>query len=296
VPDTEPDSGTTAWEGGRYHEGVPYAAGRVLDIRTPPPTRLSAATAVPVVILLHGCCGDRSDLGKLSEAIVAANILVFTVDWAGMDADASFPANYEDIACAVGFARAHAHDLGGDPERVILAGWSDGAMAAAVVAAAADRFDGARCLAPGDPAPPLAVVGISGFYGWPLPVPDTYVTSRSSRLFGGGPEAAPENWAAATPYAWLALAPPTLLLVGTTDPLLEDARRYAEALDHAGRESRIVAMPPAGDQSLISPRTPEGRQVVEEIAALGRAATAGSTSGRGRGTTTGSDGDETWTQ
>lgn len=272
---TPPEAGlgpTAMTHTSRFHEAIPYAAGRALDVHAPFPEAGSTPAAAPVVVLLHGCCGDRSDLTKLSEALAAAQLVVFNVDWAGLDADASFPDTYEDVACAIGFARQHARDFGGDPKRVIVAGWSDGAMAAAAVAGAPGRLDAGGCLA--DVAPvagtvaPTAVVGIGGFYGWTVPVADTYVTSRAIRLFGGGPEEAGERWSAATPYTSLRSAPPTLLLVGTTDPLVADARRYAEALRDAGRPVRVVAIPPDGDQTLISPRTTEGRRVVTEIAAL----------------------------
>jgi acetyl esterase/lipase len=268
--DVEAGHPSTGSVSDRFSEDVPYATERLLDIHSPPPNGLTSPAAVPVVVLLHGCCGDRSDLGKLSEAIAAARLLVFNVDWAGMDADATFPANYEDVACAIRFARVHARDFGGDPDRIILAGWSDGAMAAAAVAAAGSTFEGPTCIEPEGSTAPVAVVGIGGFYGWPLPVPDTFVTPRTIRLFGGEPKAIPQNWAAATPFSWLASAPSTLLLVGATDPLRVDARRYADALHRAGRWARVVEIPPDGDQSLISPRTSEGRRVVSEIAAIAR--------------------------
>lgn len=261
--------------GGHLREGVRYAADRVLDIHAPSPPAAPDAAAVPVVVLLHGCCGDRSDLGKLAESLAAAQLVVLNADWAGLDADATFPGAYEDVACAVRFAHQHARELGGDPDRVVVAGWSDGAMAAAAVAAAPGGFEGAGCLADpaGDGPVPAAVVGIAGFYGWSVPVDDRYVTPRAARLFGGGPEQSAEHWRTATPYSRLSTAPPTLLLVGTTDPLLDDAERYADALRRAGRPVRLVAVPPDGDQTLISPRTSEGRRVVAQIAAVAAAPT-----------------------
>lgn len=265
-----PAAGT---EVGGFNEGVPYSRGRVLDVHVPTGTGTAASAPAPTVVLLHGCCGDRSDLGKLAEALAAARLVVFNADWAGLDADATFPTTYADVACAIGFARQHTGRFGGDPERLVVAGWSDGAMAAAAVAASGDTFAGDGCLADpeADAEPPLAVAGIGGFYGWTVPVDAVYATPRASRLFGGDPDTAAAGWEAATPYTWLRSAPPTLLLVGTTDPLLDDARRYEAALRGAGRQVRLVTLPPDGDQTLISPRTSEGRRVVAEIAALARA-------------------------
>ncbi|WP_448609192.1 alpha/beta hydrolase [Geodermatophilus sp. URMC 60] len=244
-----------------------HASGAVLDVHRPDGSR--ATTPTPVVVLLHGCCGDRADLTKLAEALARAGALVFNADWAGIDADARFPDAYEEAACAVRFARERASGLGGDPHRVILAGWSDGALVATVLAVAGDTFDPARCRYHAASAVPDAVVGIAGFYGWPVPVPDAYVTPRAERFFGGPPDALPQSWTWATPYAWLDGVPtlPAVLLAGIEDPLVDDARRYADELTRHGRPVRLVEVPAAGDQTLISPRTREGRIVVAEVLA-----------------------------
>jgi acetyl esterase/lipase len=244
-----------------------HARGVVLDIHRPDGS--GARTPAPVVVLLHGCCGDRADLTKLAEALARAGALVLNADWAGIGADSRFPDAYEEAACAVRFARERADGLGGDPRRVVLAGWSDGALVAAVLAAAGEWFDPARCRYPAASAVPDAVVGIAGFYGWPVPVPDAFVTPRAERFFGGPPDAVPQAWTWATPYAWLdgASTLPAVLLAGIEDPLLGDAQRYADELTRHGRPVRLVEVPAAGDQTLISPRTREGRIVVAEILA-----------------------------
>ena len=92
-------------------------------------------------------------------------------DWAGIKKAARFPDAYADVACAVRFARARAADFGGDPAAVTLLGWSDGAMASAVVAAAGDQLDRSQCLYPSASSVPDALIGVAGFYGWTLPVP-----------------------------------------------------------------------------------------------------------------------------
>lgn len=254
-----------------FLEGLPYVTGAALDVHLPPPAQNTAGSAPPTIVLVHGCCGDRSDLGKLAEALAESGAVVLNADWAGIDADARFPEAYEDVACAVRFAREQAAAFGGDPARVVLAGWSDGALVASVVAAGGDTFDARRCRHPDASARPDAVVGIAGFYGWPLPVPARYVTPRTQAFFGGPPTAAAEAWARATPYSWLGTgtAAPTVLLVGTTDPLVADARRYTAALQRAGSAVRLIELPPAGDQTLLSPRTREGRRVVAEVLGAG---------------------------
>ena len=83
---------------------------------------------------------------------------------------------------------------------------------------------------------------------------------------------APRAWHDATPYGWLRSALPNCvtLVVGITDPLVEDAKRYAAAVRGAGGEVRLVVAPSTGDQSMISPRVREGQITVREALAVGR--------------------------
>jgi acetyl esterase/lipase len=142
-------------------------------------------------------------------------------------------------------------------------------MAAAVVALAGDAFAPAGCAARG-PLPPLvALVGVAGFYGWPLPVPSTVDTPGGRAFLGGSPATAPRAWRAATPYAWLARPGPpcTTLLVARTDPLADDARRFSAALRAAGHAVQLDVLPSGGDPTLISPRSEEGKSTVRSILA-----------------------------
>lgn len=241
---------------------VRYTDRHVLDVNAP----RSPQRALPVVVLVHACCGDRADLGRLAETIAGAGAVTMNADWAGIKPGTRFPDAYAGVACAVRFARARAADYGGDPENVTLLGWADGAMVSAVVAARGDWFDRVRCRHPKPSAVPDAVVGVAGFYGWTLPVGQVYVNDRARAFLGGTPRTAPRAWHDATPYGWLNSAEPRCitLLVGATDPLLEDAERFAAALRGSGHAPRVVVAPAGGDQSMISPRTEEGLTTVRE--------------------------------
>jgi acetyl esterase/lipase len=254
-----------------------YARHRQLDVYGVPNGR----QGLPVIVMVHACCGDRADLGKLSEAIAAKGAIVMNADWAGIKNDARFPDAYADVACAVRFAKARAADFGGNPADVTLLGWSDGAMVSAVVAAAADRFDRSACLYPNESSVPNGLIGVAGFYGWTLPVPAIYVNDRARGFLGGTPAEAPRAWHDATPYGWLRSPSPSCrtLVVGITDPLVEDAKRYAAALRKAGHKVRLVVAPSKGDQSMISPRTREGQITVREALSVGRPCRVGAVSG-----------------
>jgi acetyl esterase/lipase len=253
-------------------QSVPFSSRHALDIYRPPGTQ----AALPVVVMAHGCCGDRADLSLVSAAVAGAGALVFNPDWGGLRPGSTFPQAYAEVACAVRFAHAEARRYGGDRANVTLLGWSDGAMVGAVVAAAGRRFAPVGCLAPREGPIPDAFVGIAGFYGWRLPVDPVYVNDRAVAFFGGTPASAPQAWRDATPYAWLGSRTPrcVTLVVGAADPLLAQARRYALAMRGAGHRVRFVVAEPAGDQSLLSSRTEEGRTTVHEAVAAGRSCAA----------------------
>lgn len=246
--------------------GVVFAVGRALDVYRPDPP--PPAGGLPVVVMVPSCCGDRSDLGPLAEATAAAGALVLVADWTGPDAGAPWGRGYGEVVCAVRYAQARAPSLGGDPRRVALLGWSDGALPASATAlvGSPQGVTADRCTEPGPSGVPRAVVGVAGFYGWTLPVPASYDTARAEAWLGGAPSEAPDAWRSATPYAALDRAGPTcwVLLVGATDPLAADAQRFAAALQAHGHRVLTVLARPAGDQTMLSPRTQEGRTTVTE--------------------------------
>jgi len=97
-----------------------------------------------------------------------------------------------------------------------------------------------------------------------------------SAFLGGARREGSHAWHDATRYGWLssALARCITLVVVITDPLAEDARRYA-ALHGADRVVRLVAAPSDGDQSIISPRTGEAQTTVREALSVGKPYSAG---------------------
>lgn len=247
--------------------GLDYGAGHQLDVLAP-----AAPGPWPVAVLVHGCCGGREDLFQLAHELAGTGVVVFNAGWEGVTSTGAYQRAYAQVGCAVGFARAEAHRFGGDPGRVALVGWSDGAMPAARVALA-PLVDATGCPTGGDPAQPDALVGISGYYGWP---PDTdpfaagLVNERTVAFFGGTPDAAPASWRDGNPYASVGAGPklPVLLLAGEEHALLPDATGFHDALIAAGNPARLAVVADAGRQELILPRSQMGRVVVAEIVAL----------------------------
>jgi len=125
----------------------PYAPGKLLDVHAP-----EGNADVPVVLLWHGSGPDERDaLAPLAGELADRGVLALVPDWQSDD----FGTGAGQLLASVAFARTEARALGADPERIVLAGWSLGANAAAHVGlhpAAADGWS------------PAALVGLGGSY------------------------------------------------------------------------------------------------------------------------------------
>ncbi|WP_058045434.1 alpha/beta hydrolase [Streptomyces roseifaciens] len=126
------------------------ATGKAVDVyRTP-----GAGTA-PAVLLWHGMGPDeREILRPVAEAAAAQGVVVLAADWRSDAPDRGMAHLLDSLS----FVRERAAEFGGDPGRVVVAGWSAGAGAAVATALRPDLFGGWR---------PAAVVGLAGRYDVP---------------------------------------------------------------------------------------------------------------------------------
>lgn len=136
---------------GRLDEkhGVAYGTGgKLLDAYRP----ADVHAPVPTVLLWHGSGPDERDvLAPLARAAAGHGMAVLVPDWRSDAADGGWAHLTESVA----FVREHAAAFGGDDERIVLAGWSLGALAAADIVLEPSRTGGWR---------PTAFVGIAGKY------------------------------------------------------------------------------------------------------------------------------------
>lgn len=129
------------------HHAEQYRPGRLTDVFRPP-----GAAGDPVVLLWHGSGPDeREVLAPLASGIARLGALVLVPDWRSDDPVIG-PVELVD---SITFARTAAGELGGDPGRIVLAGWSLGANAAAAVAERPGIADGWH---------PSGLVGLAGSY------------------------------------------------------------------------------------------------------------------------------------
>src|SRR5690349_16795547 len=100
---------------------------QVLDVYRPRESR-----AAPIVLFVHGGAFVRGD--KDIDGEVYANVLYYFArqGFLGLNMEYrrapefAYPSGAEDIALAVAWAKTHAADYGGDPERIFLIGHSAG--------------------------------------------------------------------------------------------------------------------------------------------------------------------------
>jgi acetyl esterase/lipase len=157
----------------------------------------------PTVVVFHGggwVGGSPEEIAPLAKAIADQGAVVFNAPYRLVFQGGGFPTTLEDAACAVRFAAAHSTDYGGDPTRLVVVGYSAGAHIAAVMALAADTFDG-DCLVNINDTLPTRLVGIAGPY-------DTdAVGPLMEPFFGTDRDTDPEPWRLGNPLTYLGRNP-----------------------------------------------------------------------------------------
>lgn len=221
-----------------------------LDVYQPP---AGMKGPLPVVLYVHG--GSFRILSKDSHWMMAIEFarrgfLVFSINYRLAPAH-PFPAAAEDACAALLWVRDHAHEYGGDPDRIILAGESAGGnlVTSLAIAASWPRAEPyARAVFDAN-IRPFAVLPACGL----LQVSDSGRFSRRKKLSSMVrgrihdvevsylPPSAPENRDLADPLVFLESCapperplPPFFATCGTADPILDDTRRLATALARIG--------------------------------------------------------------
>jgi acetyl esterase/lipase len=198
------------------------------DIYEPPPAVKNGIG----ILLLHGggwSQGDRSQLRGYGVLLGRRGYTCVASEYR-LTGEALWPAQIEDVKCAVRYIRANAGDLGIDPDRLVVSGNSAGAHLSLMAAAnAAGAFEGKG----GNDGVSSAVAACIAFY------PPTGLDKREwggmPALFGkGAPE---ETMRQASPLTYAnASFPPTLLIHGNKDELVpnSEVENMYDALNAAG--------------------------------------------------------------
>lgn len=184
------------------------------------------------VLLLHGggwSSGDRTQLKGYGVLLGRRGYTCVASEYR-LTGEALWPAQIEDVKCAIRWVRANAKRLGIDPERLVVSGNSAGGHLSLMAgAASAPEFEGTG----GNPDFGSSCAAVISFY------PPTGLDARAwggmPALFGKGAPAEVMKGASPLTYAGAGF-PPTLIIHGNKDEVVpeREATNMYEALNRAG--------------------------------------------------------------
>lgn len=149
-----------------------------------------------------------------------------------------FPAAVDDTVHALGWARGNAARFGGDPGRLLVGGDSAGAnLAAAALASEQGGFVSGALLFYDIYDVHRALPTLAGLVGGPDPETQQYLTADDHRSLRDDPRLHPERYCAGFP--------PSLILVGDDDPLLEESLSLSARLTDTAARHELVVVPGA---------------------------------------------------
>jgi len=242
------------------HRDVVFGKGCDEDLRLDLAMPASGEGPFPLVVCIHGgawCSGSRSDYFGAIQNLARHGYAAASVDYR-LAPESRFPAQVEDVKCAVRYLRAHAAELRIDPRRVGALGDSAGGHLALLLGLmdAKDGLEGSG----GCPDQPSKVQAVADYFGpadftrWTLsPLVEPFVArtlGKSSRQivsdFLGARDAHDPVLARASPAHYVGRGdPPVLIFHGTLDMLvpLRQSEMLRDALKKAGVPCTLVPMP-----------------------------------------------------
>jgi acetyl esterase/lipase len=235
----------------RYGEGG--GAPLLLDIARPDPL---PAEPMPAVVWVHGGgwrAGDKHVDSSQSIGLdfVRDGFTCLSINYRLSD-EALYPAQIHDVKAAIRWLRAHAADLGLDPDRIGVWGHSAGAHLVSLLGTSGDNpaLEGASG-SPGVSSRVQAVVAISppsDFRAIPADWPYEEPLVATTKLVGGRLEEHADLVRLANPITFIGPdAPPFLIIHGEDDevvPIIQAEMLY-DALIAAGAEATLVRLPKA---------------------------------------------------
>ena len=198
------------------------------DIYEPPPAVKNGIG----ILLLHGggwSSGDRTQLKGYGVLLGRRGYTCIASEYR-LTGEALWPAQIEDVKCAVRYIRANAKDLGIDPDRLVVSGNSAGGHLSLMAGATGPAdFEGNG----GNTGVGSSVAAVISFY------PPTGLDARNwggmPTLFGKGATA--ETMKVASPLTYAKPGyPPTLIIHGNKDEVVPEAEatNMYNALNAAG--------------------------------------------------------------
>ena len=243
-----------------FRADVPFLAeGRTEKLDLYLPKNRKAGETSPAILLIHGGGWKEGDKAQAREiefgTFLAENgFVAASVNYALRSAG-KFPVNLQDCKNGIRYLRAHAKELGIDPDRIAVMGGSAGGHLALMVAYTADD----PALSPAQPYPGVSdqVKAVVDFYGITdiggrkktdadgKPTELRGMNEEDKAVFGPNEQ----DWKKASPISHIRRdVPPTLIVHGKKDTTVDrdQSQLLADALRKAGAEVELVWLQKAG--------------------------------------------------
>jgi acetyl esterase/lipase len=243
------------------------AGGENLKLDLYAPTQPSGP--LPAMVFIHGggwCGGAKEDFSKQAWALAEHGYVTITVNYR-LSPRHQFPAQLEDVKCAVRWLRANAARYQVDSERIGAMGASAGGYLSLLLGftESSDGLEGQGGY-PEQSSKVRAVINVAG----PTDLARPDFTGPTEFLIiaflGGSRTKVPATYKAASPMSYLRPgAPPVLTIHGTTDGMVPfgQAARLHAALAKAGVSTRLESISGKGH---FDDWTPEDYQFTEAVA------------------------------
>ena len=216
-----------------------------LDLARP---AASSPEPVPCIVVIHGGAwrgGNKEQLHQLLQQFAARGYVAASLQYR-LCPTHTFPAQIEDVKCAVRFLRAHAADYGIDPERMGAVGFSAGGHLSMMLGVM-DKTDGYHGTGGWADQSDKVQAVVSYFGPTKLDAEDMPAISQPliTDFLGGTPQEEPEKVRAASPLTWVSSQDaPMLLFQGTKDPLVRHSQAWmmTESMEQHGVPGRVELM------------------------------------------------------
>lgn len=205
----------------------------------------------PAVMLVHGGSWrwfDRDRYEAVARRLARSGYVTASINYR-LVPDGAFPNAVHDTGCALAYLQNHAAELGLDPERIVLIGYSAGAHLSSLVAVADDPGLMPDC-SEGAPAPPAGVISGAGPQDMNR-LPDARAVHE---FMGGSKNERPEAYALASPVTHVSPDDPPFLFVHGAQDLFVDidqSEQMRDLLREQGVEAELLQL--AGTGHVFNP-------------------------------------------